>query len=265
MRCDDLRSFIHLLEQADQLVRVPVEVDPLLELATIVDRVCKGAGGRRALLFEQVRGSSLPVAANLFGTLERVAWALGSTDLDCLTARLDNDLRCLAYSDASAALRHLVASEPWQPVIASRPEWQEQDLTEQGLESLPAIQAWPGDAGPYLTLAQVYSRHPDGGPLNCGMYRLQCLDRTRATVRCRPGSGAARHLATWHERGQAMPVAVALGGPPVLSWAAGAPLPDGVEETAFCGYLTGVPLAMSCCQSSDLLVPATAEVVQAKA
>jgi 4-hydroxy-3-polyprenylbenzoate decarboxylase len=93
------------------------------------------------------------------------------------------------------------------------------------------------------------------------MYRIHCQDRLRATVRCRAGSGASRHLSAWRQRALAMPVAVALGGPPVLSWAAGAPLPEGVEEAAFCGYLTGAPLAMGTCQTSDLLVPANAEVV----
>jgi 4-hydroxy-3-polyprenylbenzoate decarboxylase len=86
-------------------------------------------------------------------------------------------------------------------------------------------------------------------------------DRLTATIRCRAGSGAAGHLAAWHGRGLAMPVAVALGGPPVLTWAAGAPLPEAVEEAVFCGYLTGQRMAMSDCQGSDLQVPASAEVV----
>src|SRR5512139_586058 len=111
MRCDDLRSYLHLLRQADQLACVPVEVDPSLELTTIVDRVCKVTGGQRALLFEHVRGSGMPVAANLFGTLERVAWALGSTDLDSLARRLDSDLRRLACGDAIAALQQLVTAD----------------------------------------------------------------------------------------------------------------------------------------------------------
>jgi 4-hydroxy-3-polyprenylbenzoate decarboxylase len=261
MPLEDLKTFVQLLEQADQLARVPVEVNPCLELAAIVDRVSKGAGQRRALLFEQVRGATMPVAANLFGTPERVAWALGSTDLEGLAQRLEGDLHRCGAVDAVTALRALCLAADWQPVMVSRPPCREIDHSAQGLALLPAIKAWPGDGGPYLTLAQVYSRHPDGGSLNCGMYRMQCHDRRAATIRCRPGSGAARHLAAWQQRGLAMPVAVALGGPPILSWAAGAPLPEGVEEAAFCGYLGRQPLAMSVCQSSDLLVPASAEVV----
>ena len=261
MRPDDLKTFVQLIDQADQLARVPIAVDPHLELATIVDLVSKGAGQRRALLFEQVRGAPLPVAANLFGTPERVAWAFGTTDLEGLAQRLESDLCKCGVSAATAALRALCTAAEWQPAVVNRAPCRERDHSAQGLTLFPPIKAWPGDGGPYLTLAQVYTRHPDGGALNCGMYRIQCHERSVATVRCRPGSGAARHLAAWQQRGAAMPVAVALGGPPILSWAAGAPLPEGVEEAAFCGYLTGQPLSMSACQNSDLLVPASAEVV----
>ena len=258
---DDLTTFMHLIEQADQLARVPVEVDPHLELAAIVDRVCKGAGLRRALLFERVRGAPLAVAANLFGTPERAAWALGVTDPQELALRLTCAVTEYGGRTAADAVRALSAAPQWQPVLVSTPAWRELDHSGVGLDLLPPIQAWPGDGGSYLTLAQVYTRHPDGGPLNCGMYRMQCLGSHRAAIRCRPGSGAAVHLAAWHRRGRAMPVAVALGGPPMLTWAAGAPLPAEVEEAAFCGFLSGRRLEMSACIVSDLQVPASAEVV----
>jgi 4-hydroxy-3-polyprenylbenzoate decarboxylase len=155
----------------------------------------------------------------------------------------------------------LCEADEWQPMTVSRPPWCERNCSALGLDLLPMIKAWPGDGGPYLTLAQVFTRHPDGGKLNCGMYRIQSHGRYAATMRCRAGSGAARHLSAWQRCGLAMPVAIALGGPPVLTWAAGAPLPDAVEEAAFCGYLTGKKLAMSPCTTSDLRVPASAEIV----
>jgi 4-hydroxy-3-polyprenylbenzoate decarboxylase len=212
-------------------------------------------------LFEQVGGTALPVATGLFGTRERIGWALGTTDLEGVVARLAADLTATGERCADKALIALSQAPAWQPIIDSRPAWQETDQSASGLNLLPAITAWPGDGGPYLTLAQVYSRHPDGGSLNCGMYRIQLHDRFTATIRCRAGSGAADHLQAWHQRGLAMPVAVALGGPPILTWAAGAPLPAAVEEASFGGYLTGQSLTMSNCQSSDLQVPAAAEVV----
>lgn len=258
---EDLRVFLHLLEQADQLARVSVAVDPQLELATIVDLVSKGRSRARALLFETVRGGRLTVAANLFGAPERVGWALGTTDLEVLTAKFANDLTMTGEQDAERAFAALLRSQEWQPVVGSHPLCREVDHSGVGLDLLPAIKAWPGDGGSFLTLPQVYTRHPDGGLLNCGMYRIQYHDRHTATIRCRATSGAGRHLAAWHERGAAMPVAVALGGAPILSWAASAPLPGGVDETAFCGYLLGKRLAVSPCQISDLLVPASAEIV----
>jgi len=257
----DLKSFIHLLEQADQLVRISALVDPRLELASIVDRVSKGASRGRGLLFEAVQGSALPVAANLFGTLERVGWALGTTDLEGTARQFAADLKATGEVNSARALRILSGENQWQPIVVSDPLCRTVNHSRQGLKVLPLITAWPGDGGPYLTMTQVYSRHPDGGMLNCGMYRIQCHDSHTATIRCRSGSGAARHLAAWHARGMAMPVAVAIGGPPILNWAAAAPMPDDVEETAFCGYLQGRPLAMSNCQTSDLQVPASAEIV----
>lgn len=261
MSIDDLKGYIHLLEQADQLVRIPAVVDPHLELASIVERVSKGAGRGRSLLFEAVRGSVMPVAANLFGTIERVGWAIGTTDLEGTTDRFSADLLATGEQNDEAALRILSGAKEWQPIIVNDPVCRTVNHSEQGLNALPLVTAWPGDGGPYLTMVQIYSRHPEGGPLNCGMYRVQCHDSHTATIRCRPGSGAARHLAAWHARGRAMPVAVAIGGPPILNWAAAAPLPSDVEEAAFCGYLQGRPLPLSNCQTSDLQVPASAEIV----
>lgn len=261
MRVNDLRGFLHLLEQASQLARIPVPVDPHLELATIADLVSKGAGRGQALLFEAVRGSTLPVAVNLFGTPERVSWAIGTTDLQGKARQLAADLAACAAVDGTVALAALCGQAEWQPVVTSNPAWGAVDCGRLGLGALPAIRAWPEDGGTFLTLPQVYTRDPDGTQGNCGMYRVQCHDSHAATIRCRPGSGAARHLAAWHARGLAMPVAIALGGPPILNWAAAAPLPDDVDEVAFCGYLQGGRMVMSACALGGLLVPATAEVV----
>lgn len=258
---EDLRVFLHLLEQAGQLARVPVAVDPHLELATIVNRVSKGASRGRALLFERVKGSRLTVATNLFGTLERVGWALGTTDLEGVAARLADDLAMNSECGGERALVALSRASEWQPGIISHPPCREVDHSDLGLSLLPAIKAWPGDGGSFLTLPLVFSRPPVGGAINCGMYRIQCHDSHTATIRCCPDSDAGRHLAAWHERGLTMPVAVALGGAPIMSWAASAPFPEDVDEVAFCGYLLGKRLSMSQCRSSDLLVPANAEVV----
>lgn len=261
MATDDLRHFLRQLEQADQLARIAAPVEPHLELATIADLVSKGAGRGRGLLFENVSGSVLPVAANLFGSQERVGWAAGTIDLDGLGEQLAKDLAATGQASPDAALQALCSRQESQPRIVSDPACRANDRTDLGLAIIPAIRAWPGDGGTFLTLSQVYTRHPDGGPVNCGMYRIQCHGSHAATVRCRPGSDAARHLAAWHARDQAMPVAIALGGPPILTWAAAMPLPVDIDEVAFCGYLRGRGLAMTTSQVGDLPVPAAAEIV----
>jgi 4-hydroxy-3-polyprenylbenzoate decarboxylase len=257
----DLRTFLHLIEQAGQLARVTPPVDPRLELATVTDRVCKGEKTPRALLFEQVRGTTMPVAVNLYGDVQRIAWGLGTTDLDMLAERLERDLAVLGAGDAGQALSAICEAPQYQPKMCSQPACRQVDLGTQGLALLPHIQAWPGDGGCYLTLAQVITRGYADGLQNCGMYRTQVIDRQHVTVRCRPGSGMAGHLAEWHTAGRALPVAIVLGGPPCLTWAACAPIPDKVDEAAFCGYLTGQRLEMACCEASGLMVPATAEII----
>ncbi len=257
----DMRVFLHLIEQADQLARVQVIVDPCLELATIVDQVGKAGDTNRALLFEKVRGTALPVAVNLFGSEQRMAWALGTTDLEALATKLAKDLAATGLNDPEQALISLCAELKYHPAVCSQASCRKIDQTKQGLKFLPQVQSWPGDGGCYLTLAQVITRGYDDALQNCGMYRVQLIDEQHAAVRCRAGSGMMQHLAQWHAAGKSMPVAVVLGGPPVLTWAATAPLPQGVDELDFCGYLTGQRLAVTACDSHDLLVAADAEVV----
>ncbi|MEJ2699814.1 MAG: UbiD family decarboxylase, partial [Desulfuromonadales bacterium] len=123
------------------------------------------------------------------------------------------------------------------------------------------LRAWPGDGGRFLTLPQVFTADPATGRTNCGMYRLQILDGARAAVHFGPGSDGGRHLAAWQAIGKPMPAAIALGGDPALTYAAGAPLPAGVEEAAFAGFLRQKPLDMTRCLTCDLTVPAAAEFV----
>ncbi|MBW2476858.1 MAG: UbiD family decarboxylase [Deltaproteobacteria bacterium] len=260
MRPDNLKSFITLLEEADELVRVSTLVDPYLEISTIINRVSKGAARCRALFFEQVKGSEIPLVANLFGSLTRVGWALGTTDLKALVKQFSRDLAETGDEDAHAALAKLVAKPLWLPEPAEA-HWLDQDLSAQGLTSLPVLQSWPGDGGRYITLGQVFTLHPEHGPQNCGMYRVQVINPENALIHWRPESGGAMHMQAWHARGKAMPVAIALGGPPVMTWAAGLPLPAGISEADLAGYITGSPLGFAACQTSDLCVPATAEVV----
>jgi 4-hydroxy-3-polyprenylbenzoate decarboxylase len=261
LRPDDLQNFISMLEQAGELSRVRCSVDPELEVAAIINAVCKGQGRGQALLFENVRGYRLPLAANLFGSPTRLAMALGVRDLSVLTKKFQADLAATGSQDVLLALKELVACAQHQAAYVDNAPCFARDVTESGLDALPALKSWPGDGGRYLTLAQVFTTHPETGTDNCGMYRVQLVGRDRALLRCHPGSGGAAHLAAWHARGEAMPVAITLGGPPIMTWLAGVALPGGVTESSFAGYLSGCPLLMSRCRGSQLSVPAASEIV----
>ncbi len=261
MHPESLQDFIALLERSGQLRRVGVPVDPELEVAAIISRVSKGAGNNRALLFEDVTGADMPLAANLFGSGDRLALALGVDSVAQLADRLRHDLAKSGQPSSAEALLYISRRPQWCPVYPDAPPCFAVDLTNRGLSALPALRAWPQDGGRYLTLGQVFTSDPDTGAINCGMYRLQVVDRTTALLRCHPGSGGGAHLAAWHERGKAAPVAIALGGPAVMTWVAGMPLPDTVDEVDFAGYLMGRQIGMARCRCSDLHVPANAEIV----
>jgi 4-hydroxy-3-polyprenylbenzoate decarboxylase len=257
----DLQSFLAHLDKHDNLATVKVPVDPYLEIAAIVDRVCKSPGDAQALLFENVKGYKLPLAANLFGSQQRVALALGVADVEELACRLRNDLKAYNGVTAGQALVQLTAtcaSETFPPRTAP---CFKTDVSTIGLDGFPALHSWPGDGGRYLTLGQVFTRHPGSSRLNCGMYRVQILGKHTALMRCHSGSGGGAHMAAWHEQGKAMPLAIVLGGPPALTWCAGTSLPDEVSELEFMSYLTGQSISVSQCRDSDLQVPTSSEIV----
>ncbi len=257
----DLRDFVALLEERGELRRIAVETDPHLEIAAITDRVCKGAARRRALLFEKVRGHSGPVLTNLFGSSRRAAWAVGLEEPDRLRLRLAEELARHPGGSAAERFCRLLAEPAWQPRASLDGPCRESEAAVPDLRRLPALHCWPGDGGRFLTQPLVFTRDPDTGQGNCGMYRVQVFGRNQATVRWRPGSGAARHQAAWQQRGEPMPVAIALGGDPAAIYAASAPLPEGADELALVGLLRNRPLAMAPCRTSELQVPAAAEFV----
>lgn len=257
MAGDELRDYLQLLERRGELRRVSIAVDAELEIAAITDRVSKSGGP--ALFFEQVRGCRWPVATNLFGSLRRMAWALAVDDIEVPARRLAVALAEHQSFSAESSLRHLLASEVWQPQLLAGSGGLLNAPVD--LRQLPALRSWPEDGGRFLTLPLVVTRHPENGELNCGIYRVQIQNARTATIRFGAHSDGGRHLAAWRERGEAMPVAIALGGDPALMLAAAAPLPSGVEEAAFAGFVRGRPLIMQQSAVSGLPVPVGAEFV----
>ncbi len=257
---NDLRDFLALLERRGVLRRITAEVDPLLEIAAITDRVCKRPGGGPALFFAAVRGHGVPVLTNLFGSAQRMAWALGTEKLEDLAARLTHELALAGDGAAAQRLQRIAADRRWRSVLRETAPCRQRE-SAGGFDSLPALQGWPGDGGRFLTLPLVFTCDAETGRSNCGMYRMQIFDARTAALHWGEGSDGARHARSWAAHGERMPVAVALGGDPALIYAAAAPLPPEVAESAFAGWLRGKPLEMVACDSGDLQVPASAEFV----
>ena len=264
----DLHEFIATLERLEELHRVTAAVDPILEIAAITDRVSKLPGGGKALLFERPKGTSIPVATNLFGSSRRMAAALGVASLNDLTGMMAELLVSTPTGSAGDALASLSAHETFRryaPEEVAKGRCQE--MTEPpDLTRYPILQSWPGDGAPhstgrFMTLPLVFTHDPESGSTNCGIYRIQVLGADRAAIHWYPGRGGERHYRKAVKRGERLPVAVALGGPPVLPLAALFPLPDGVDEVAFAGVLAREALPMVRCRTSDLMVPAGAEIV----
>jgi 4-hydroxy-3-polyprenylbenzoate decarboxylase len=261
-RCTDLRQFLAFLEEHGELVRVRESVDPELEIAEITDRTTKGGGP--ALLFENVRGSKIPVLINLYGSKRRMAWALGADSIEEVVGRLEelfelappasflDKLRMLPRLKAmSDRLPHSVRSGPCQDVV----------LEPASLAHLPILKCWPEDGGPFITLGAVFTRHPETGLRNVGVYRMQKYDDQTTGMHWQVHKVGAQHYRRAQEMGKRIPVAVTIGGPPVLPYAATAPLPEDLDEIAFAGFVLGRGIDMVKCKSIDLEVPAQAEIV----
>jgi 4-hydroxy-3-polyprenylbenzoate decarboxylase len=264
----DLSEFVDLLEKRDRLRRITVPVSRDLEITEIVDRVSKSAADRNlALLFERVEGHDMPVLVNAFGAPDRMAWALGVERLDELGERIARllDLRMPGtfmerlkklgtLLDVAKAAPRRVAQAPCQEIV---------ETERPSLAALPVLTCWPDDGGRYITLPGVFTRDPVTGARNVGMYRLQYFDERTLGMHWQTHKGGAEH----HRRADEapvpvkMPVAIALGGDPAMIYAASAPLPPGVDEVVFAGWLRGAPVELVKCRTVDLEVPAEAEIV----
>jgi 4-hydroxy-3-polyprenylbenzoate decarboxylase len=262
---DDLGHFLRALDEAGELCRVTCEVDPYLEISAIADAQCKAIGGGKALLFERVKGADLPVAINLFGSERRMCMALGVESLEEPGARLIDLLDPDWPKDFMGAVRSLpklkqlgnflprrVKTAPCKEVIDHDP-----DLTK-----LPIITAWPDDGGPFISLPLVFTKSADGRFRNVGMYRMQLFDAKTTGMHWHIHKHGAKHLQDRARRGEVLPVAVVLGCDPATIYSATAPLPEGIGEIFFAGFLRNKPVELVPCETiPEMEVPASAEIV----
>ncbi|MCK6482037.1 MAG: UbiD family decarboxylase, partial [Planctomycetes bacterium] len=262
---DDLREFLAALEKAGELARVKAEVDPELEITEVADRMVKAGGP--ALLFERVKGSPFPVLINALGSERRMGMALGVERLADLEERAAEVIGLLerrpqGIMDKLALLPKLKSlSEVFPEEVRSGP-CQEVVEKEVDLGRLPILRCWPQDAGRFITMPMVFSRDPESGRRNCGMYRLQVYDARTTGMHWHRHHGGAHHYARAEERGEGrIPVAVAVGADPASVFCAAMPLPPDLDEMAFAGFLRGKAVRMVKCRTVDLEVPASSEFV----
>jgi 4-hydroxy-3-polyprenylbenzoate decarboxylase len=266
----DLREFIKLLEARDQLLRIDHPVSAHLEITEITDRISKGPNNEnKALLFEQVTGSDLPLLINTFGSYERMSWALGVDNLDELNQRLaaiidprlpDGFRQMISRGQALLDVLHSIGMGPKK--VKRGPAQEIVETENPSLENLPILHCWPDDAAPFITLPQVITRDPRTNTRNVGMYRLQVVDSQTLLLHWQRHKGGAEHarVAKVIEE-EKIPAAVVLGGDPASMWCASAPLPPDIDEYLLAGYLRGAPVEFIDCVSQPLEVPANAEIV----
>ena len=274
MKYTDLRDFIAALEQRGELVRIQAEVDPRLEMTEIADRTLRAGGP--ALLFENPKGFSTPVLANLFGTEQRVALGMGAENLGALRD-IGDILAYLRQPDPPKGMRDMWDKAPLlKQVLHMGPkvvrnaacQYHAKQGAEVDLNQLPIQTCWPGDAAPLITWPLVITRGPSKERQNLGIYRLQLLGRNKLIMRWLSHRGGALDFREWQLQhpGQPYPVAVALGADPATTLAAVTPIPDAISEYAFAGLLRGSKTELAecftpLCREHGLQVPASAEYI----
>ena len=265
MAYDDLREFIRSLEKHKELKRISAEVDPILEITEFADRSVKSGGP--ALLFEHPKGSSVPVLINAFASMRRMEIALKVESVNEVAARITEFLEMRMPEGLLGKLKmlpKLAEMGAFFPKVVAKGPCQEVVKTDGfSLYDYPVLTCWPGDGGPFITLPMVFSRNPDTGKRNCGMYRMQIYDERTTGMHWQTHKQGAEHYRRRVAEGKSerMDVAVAIGSDPATMYSAILPLPPDLDEMMIAGFLRGSPVEMVKCQTSDLEVPANAEIV----
>ncbi|MBL8212604.1 MAG: menaquinone biosynthesis decarboxylase [Bryobacterales bacterium] len=265
MAYTDLREFLRALETKGELKRIKDEVDPYLEITELADRAVKKGGP--ALLFENPKGSKVPLLINAFASDRRMQIALGVDSVDEIAKRIAEYLEMRMPEGLLSKLKMLpklaemgaffpkqVSGGPCKEVIRK---------DNFSLKEFPVLHCWPQDGGPFITLPMVFSHNPVTGKRNCGMYRMQVYDDRTTGMHWQTHKQGADHYRRLLQEGKQtkMPVAVAIGCDPATMYSAILPLPPDLDEMMIAGFLRTKPVEMVKCETNDILVPAQAEIV----
>ncbi len=260
----DLTDFLADLEKRKLLARIGDSLSPDLEIAAVTDQACKLPGGGPALLFEKPAGFDMPVASNVFGSVERMCLALGVKTLDDLAAEINQLMTPQmpeGIMDAIKMLPMVNRLRDLMPKTVKDGPCQEIVQRDGTLDQLPILKCWPDDGGRFITLPLVFTRDPETGMRNIGTYRMQVFDGRTTGMHWQRHKGGAQHHRVAERLKRRLEVAVALSPEPVLTYAATAPMPEGLDELILGGLLARRRIEMVRCITVDLEVPASSHIV----
>jgi 4-hydroxy-3-polyprenylbenzoate decarboxylase len=259
-----LRKFIGELQKEGELKRITTYVNPQLEITDIADRISKTGGP--AILFEN-NGTDFPLLINSFGSDKRMAMAIGRENLEEAGKEIEKLFGKLTGTPGSfaAKLSGLPQLLKISQVMPSRSgkggRCKEIVHSEPDLGIFPILKCWPYDGGRFITLPIVQTFHPETGKTNAGMYRMQIIDRETTAMHWQLHKTGANHYIAWKKTGQRMPVSVVLGGDPVYTYSATAPIPENIDEYILAGFLRGKRVNLVKCITNDIYVPDDADIV----
>ena len=263
MAYKDLRKFIEVLKKKGLLKLITAEVDPVLEIAEINDRVVKTGGS--ALFFEKPKNSKFPCVINLFGSYERMKLALEVDSLDEIGLRMLEFLEPDIPTNLIEKLKTLPKLKrlaDFLPKYVNSGPCKEVIFRENlSLNVFPILKTWPDDGGRFITLPMVFTKDPETGSRNCGMYRMHVYDERTTGMHWHMHKDGAKHYRNAEKLGKRLEVAVAIGSDPAVMYSATAPLPEGVDEMLFAGFLRKSSVELVKCETIDLEVPANSEIV----
>ena len=258
----DTQEFIKELEKQGELIRVKTEVDPDLEIAEILRREMYSNGP--AVLFENVKGHSMPVLGNAFGSMRRLEIGLEMTDFTEIGQRITD----MTKMDMPSGILNKIKKLPeLSKMTASFPKLESNGLvteitsTDASFDDLPIIKSWPNDAGRFITLGLIATKHPETGVRNLGVYRMQIIDKTHASMHWQKHKRGANHGDISKDRGEKIPTAIIFGGEPATVFSSIAPVPEGLDKYLFAGITRKEGIKTVKCKTIDLEVPANAEIV----
>ena len=271
MPAKGIREFVKELEGAGELKRVNVQVDSNLEIAEILRR-CMYAKGP-ALLFENVRDYDMPVLGNAFGSMKRLEIGLGTRDFTEIGQRITEMSKMDIPSGILGKIRKIPELSKMTAAFPKKPT-DEGPVTDKisfvndnnkenntSFDTLPILKSWPKDAGKFITLGMVVTKHPQTGVRNLGVYRIQIIDKTHAIIHWQKHKRGARHGDISADKGEKIPVAIVIGGEPATIFSSIAPVPEGMDKYLFAGIAQKEGIKTVRCKTIDLDVPANAEIV----